>query len=655
MADIQVTLVLDDSQYTGKLTEATKAAEDFGNKTTQQLTKTSDNAKKALEGIDKITGGFERLATIVAGVGFFDLAKSALVYADRVEDLAKASGLAIHTVLEFDAAVRQAGGGTESASKGISTFYQKLDEAAQGAYTVQFAFQRLGVSLRDIATLSDKQLLFKTVEQLDRLGPGTEQTRLAIELFGKAFKGIPIEEVNEKLKKLSGTMVDEEAAIQKAAEASKRLQKAADNLKIAFIGIFGDTLEKLGQLNQDGEQARKTVAALTAVFLVLVSVQVIKGFLELVIAMREFAVITGIAALATSTMAAPIVALITLCYLLAKTFFNISDAWENYLKGTNKAIDATSKTTLEFNENAKSTRAVFDETKKLTAAIDDQIAATKLLYDNKLKTLQQDILYTGMTANEIKLAKNATSEYEQYATKRLEVNKRLNAAQLSKPDDPVRTTIPAIKRELSELDTAYQQSSVNQQQAIKDEIAASRDWNNAMQLSIKQYVSDATDGATQAKKIFDDATKGMEDAIVEFAKTGHLSFQNMLAQIAEDMLRSNIKQIFASLFTSTGAQGTAAAGGSIFGAIGSFMGFADGGTIPTNNPVLVGERGPEIISGAKGMNVTPNNALSSGSPTYVTYHINAVDAPSFKSMIAADPSFIYAVSQQGARTVPGAR
>ena len=42
-------------------------------------------------------------------------------------------------------------------------------------------------------------------------------------------------------------------------------------------------------------------------------------------------------------------------------------------------------------------------------------------------------------------------------------------------------------------------------------------------------------------------------------------------------------------------------------------------------------------------------------PTYVTYNINAVDARSFKDMVAADPSFIYAVSQQGSKGVPGRR
>jgi hypothetical protein len=38
-----------------------------------------------------------------------------------------------------------------------------------------------------------------------------------------------------------------------------------------------------------------------------------------------------------------------------------------------------------------------------------------------------------------------------------------------------------------------------------------------------------------------------------------------------------------------------------------------------------------------------------GGSTNITYNINAVDAMSFKQMIAADPTFIYAVTQQGAK------
>jgi hypothetical protein len=74
--------------------------------------------------------------------------------------------------------------------------------------------------------------------------------------------------------------------------------------------------------------------------------------------------------------------------------------------------------------------------------------------------------------------------------------------------------------------------------------------------------------------------------------------------------------------------------------------FADGGTIPKGKFGVVGERGPEFVSGPA--KVTP---MMGG--TNVTYNINAVDAMSFKQMIAQDPGFIHAVATQGARGTPG--
>ena len=72
--------------------------------------------------------------------------------------------------------------------------------------------------------------------------------------------------------------------------------------------------------------------------------------------------------------------------------------------------------------------------------------------------------------------------------------------------------------------------------------------------------------------------------------------------------------------------------------------YAKGGTLGAGKWGIAGEMGPEIISGPA--SVTPMSG------TNVTYNINAVDAASFKQMIAQDPSFIYAVSQQGAKGVP---
>jgi lambda family phage tail tape measure protein len=180
---------------------------------------------------------------------------------------------------------------------------------------------------------------------------------------------------------------------------------------------------------------------------------------------------------------------------------------------------------------------------------------------------------------------------------------------------------------------------------VKARQEAEEDFAKAYEESFKNYRDAAFNAARQAKEIFQTATKGMEDAILKFVQTGKLSFKSLIQDMLNTILRSQIQQIVARIFTITGLNQAG-------NAIGSMLGLASGGVIPTNRPVLVGERGPEIIAGAAGRVVTPNDQLGGGS---VTYNINAVDAMSFKQMVAQDPQFIYALTEQGRRSVPGTR
>ena len=75
--------------------------------------------------------------------------------------------------------------------------------------------------------------------------------------------------------------------------------------------------------------------------------------------------------------------------------------------------------------------------------------------------------------------------------------------------------------------------------------------------------------------------------------------------------------------------------------------FANGGSLPAGKFGIVGERGPEMISGPA--SITPMGA------TNVTYNISAVDAASFQALVARDPGFIFAVTEQGRRSIPARR
>ena len=125
-------------------------------------------------------------------------------------------------------------------------------------------------------------------------------------------------------------------------------------------------------------------------------------------------------------------------------------------------------------------------------------------------------------------------------------------------------------------------------------------------------------------------------------------FKKMVKQIIADIIRLAIIQPILNAIMAPFGFGMGSGGNVI-----KLPGKASGGPVMPGGTYLVGEKGPELLhmGGAAGT-ITPNSQMGGGQ---VTYNINAVDAPSFQALVASDPGFIYAVTQAGARTIPGAR
>jgi lambda family phage tail tape measure protein len=214
--------------------------------------------------------------------------------------------------------------------------------------------------------------------------------------------------------------------------------------------------------------------------------------------------------------------------------------------------------------------------------------------------------------------------------------RELNAA-LEEGADPT-----AIQNEINRITSATQQALQTQTDLVTQSYEQQRSWSYGWQQAFQEYQDNATNSAERAGEVFGKVTKGMEDSIVGFAKTGKFEFKDLVADILETILRSNIQKLIAQVFGGFG-------GGGGTGGLNPFAGFfANGGTIPAGQFGVVGERGPEFVSG-------PATVTPMGGSQMVNYYINAVDAPSFRQMIARDPGFIHAVAQQGSRATPGRR
>ena len=181
----------------------------------------------------------------------------------------------------------------------------------------------------------------------------------------------------------------------------------------------------------------------------------------------------------------------------------------------------------------------------------------------------------------------------------------------------------------------------------KEEEDRQNSFGDGVQDQIRQYKESITAFKIGGQMV-DSVYGNMMSALERFVKQGKFSFKDFANSVILDLVmieaRANATRLFSSLFSFGGS---------------SVPGRALGGPVLPNQPYIVGEKGPEVFLPNAAGNIIPNNKLGSGGSfgggASVTYNINAVDAPSFRQMIAKDPSFLYAVTEQGRKSIPSTR
>ena len=165
--------------------------------------------------------------------------------------------------------------------------------------------------------------------------------------------------------------------------------------------------------------------------------------------------------------------------------------------------------------------------------------------------------------------------------------------------------------------------------------------------SMKKYAESMTplkQGAAMADAVYNN----MGSALDNFVETGKFKFGDFAQSVIMDLIKIQMRAAATQLFNS------------VLGTFGfSLPGRAAGGPVTAGQPYIVGEQGPEVFLPTSSGTIVPNNKLGSSGgsagATNVTYNIQAVDASSFRSLVARDPSFIYAVTEQGRKSIPVTR
>ena len=147
----------------------------------------------------------------------------------------------------------------------------------------------------------------------------------------------------------------------------------------------------------------------------------------------------------------------------------------------------------------------------------------------------------------------------------------------------------------------------------------------------RQYIDEISDFASFTEDATVRAFKGMEDALVNFSKTGKLSFGDLARSIIADLIRIQARQtmlsilgggLFDGIFGTTIANQTSDPLGKFIQLNNNFSKRATGGPVSSKTPYIVGEKGPELFVPNSGGSIVPNNQLGGGTVINQTINVS---------------------------------
>jgi lambda family phage tail tape measure protein len=295
---------------------------------------------------------------------------------------------------------------------------------------------------------------------------------------------------------------------------------------------------------------------------------------------------------------------------------------------------------------------------RITKAIDEQIKREEALAGARLGIIgqKQDVGFAKEQMGRSPFQQQAAEIVNNARKAALEAGRAYAAAF----EDTGDGLTPERAKELADGLEAIRQGYADIATAQMSNLETSREWSQGWKEAFMAYTDSAQNAADQAKTYFDTFSRGAEDALVNFVRTGKLSFKDLANSLIADFARIQAKKAIAGLFSMGGGGSTGGFSfGSMFSSLGGLFGGgkASGGAVEAGKSFLVGERGPEMFTPNGSGTIIPNGALGGGQTVqHITYNIQATDAASFKAQLARDPSFLHAVVEQGRRSTPaGAR
>lgn len=200
----------------------------------------SSDFESGLKRAGKIAGTALTGATMAVAAGtaimtkkLIDGARQTAEYGDHVDKMSQKIGISAESYQKWDYVMQRAGGNVDSLKMGMKTLSKQAEANSD-------AFQKLGISQEQVASMSQEELFEATVKGLSNMEQGTERAALASELLGRAGADMgPLlnegSEAIEEQMKIAETygMVMPDAAV----KASAAFQDSITTMSMTFTGL----------------------------------------------------------------------------------------------------------------------------------------------------------------------------------------------------------------------------------------------------------------------------------------------------------------------------------------------------------------------------------------------------------------------------------
>lgn len=612
-------------------------------------------------------------ATALAMVAFGAIAAKT---ADEISDLADANETTVGKVLELKHALVASGGDAGKVSQLFSSFTNAVDDAAQGSDKLRDAFKKVGVSTKDLGLLSSDELRQKALNGLTKIDDSITRNALAMQLFGKAAKGVDFVKFGQEAEKAAGHYDKQAAAIKSAADAAQKLELFFGDMKIAAIAAMKPVTDLINLLPSEDriEAMTKGFQVLGVTLAIAFGVKAVRGVVQLANAIRMIAITNPwlLALTAAATVGA---------YVFSDQLNPVPDD-QDYPK-TEGASGGGAGRSMEQSARDKMIEKYKQEIKLVKQLYDEKFYASHWEYANEQRLQKLEGNKFAMRAEDynreklnIQIAKERMAIIVKKDQAEAEALKQLELAS----SEEQKYAKLLYDEKIKGINTLYS-AEMNNQNKLEEirrnnfeaEVERQKSWSAGWAEAMKEYSEAAERASDRGRAAFQSVMSNMESALRKFVDTGKFSFSELTGSIIKDLmymeLRAQASSLFSMLFSSFKSSFMPSGGGSSGSILGDLFGSgvgkkASGGAI--NSPTIVGENGAELFIPSTPGTIIPNGswqqmAAAGGGGGGLTVNGNyianmsAIDTQSGTAFLAKNKDTIWAAYQSANRSVPISR